>query len=125
MDTRLNYPETIKKILTDFAETYTHSGGPPLKILCDDEQKSYMLLNIGWRGNKYIHSATVHIEIIDNKIWIQNDHTEEGIAAELVEAGIPKENIVLGFVIPKYGSTPNFQQHDDRHSDSAKDHEGF
>jgi len=36
-------------------------------------------------------------DIIDGKIWIQRDGTEYGIANELVEAGIPKEHIVLGF----------------------------
>ena len=39
----------------------------------------------------------LHVNIIDNKPWIQHDGTEEGIALELVAAGIPKEQIVLGF----------------------------
>ena len=33
----------------------------------------------------------------DNKIWIQRDGTEDGIANDLVSAGIPKDQIVLGF----------------------------
>ncbi len=101
MDTRLNHPKIIKKILADFAEIRTRNGGSPMKILFDDERKSYMVLNMGWRGSRYIHSATVHIEIVGDKIWIQNDHTEEGIATDLLEAGIPGENIVLGFREPK------------------------
>lgn len=101
MDTRLNYPETVKKILTNFAETYTKSGGCPLKVLFDDTRKSYMVLHMGWHGNKYVHNATVHIEIDDDKIWIQNDHTEDGIAENLMECGIPKDKIVLGFRHPK------------------------
>jgi hypothetical protein len=39
----------------------------------------------------------LHIDLIDNKLWIQHDGTEEGIALELVTAGIPKEHIVLDF----------------------------
>jgi hypothetical protein len=35
--------------------------------------------------------------LIDNKIWIQQDETEDGIASDLLEAGVPKEDIVLGF----------------------------
>ena len=34
---------------------------------------------------------------IDNKIWIQHDGTEIGIAKELVALGISKQDIVLGF----------------------------
>ena len=101
MDTRLNYPEIIRKILTDFAETYTRNGGCRLRILFDDRQKSYMVLHIGWHGNRYIHNAMIHIELIDDRIWIQNDNTEEGIATGLLESGIPKEQIVLGFRHPK------------------------
>jgi hypothetical protein len=32
---------------------------------------------------------------------IQYDETEEGIATDLLEAGVPKEDIVLGFRYPK------------------------
>jgi hypothetical protein len=40
------------------------------------------------------------VEIINNKIWIQCDNTEDGIALELVAAGIPKSDIVLAFHPP-------------------------
>ncbi len=36
-----------------------------------------------------------------DKVWIQCDETEEGIATDLMEAGISKEDIVLGFRYPK------------------------
>ena len=39
----------------------------------------------------------IHVDIKDNKIWIQRDGTEIGIANELIAAGVPKEDIVLGF----------------------------
>jgi XisI protein len=42
----------------------------------------------------------IHVEIIDSKVWIQVDGTEDGIAQDLVQAGIPKEDIVLGFHEP-------------------------
>ena len=34
--------------------------------------------------------AIVHIRLIDGKIWIQYDGTEEDIVTELLEAGVPK-----------------------------------
>ena len=43
----------------------------------------------------------IHVDLIDDKIWIQYDGTEDGIATELVELGVPKEDIVLGFRHPK------------------------
>jgi hypothetical protein len=38
--------------------------------------------------------------MIDGKIRIQRDETERGIANELVEAGVPRDHIVLGFRSP-------------------------
>ncbi|MBN3991469.1 MAG: XisI protein [Nostoc sp. NMS2] len=37
------------------------------------------------------------IDIINDKIWIQRDGTEDGIANEFVSVGIPKDRIVLAF----------------------------
>ncbi|MFN5265589.1 MAG: element excision factor XisI family protein, partial [Pseudanabaena sp.] len=44
--------------------------------------------------------CVTHVQIIDDKIWIQRDGIEDGITDELVEAGIPKDKIVLGFHPP-------------------------
>ena len=38
---------------------------------------------------------------IDDKIWIQRDGIEEGMATDLLNAGIPKDKIVLAFQ-PEY-----------------------
>ncbi len=99
MDTRLNYPEIIRKILTDFAETYTRNGGCRLRILFDDKQKSYMVLHIGWHGNRYIHNAMIHIELIEllrvcsNPVFLKN-------------------RLCWASVILKCGNTRNLQQPD-------------
>ncbi|MEQ8757304.1 MAG: element excision factor XisI family protein [Coleofasciculus sp. G1-WW12-02] len=41
------------------------------------------------------------MDIIGNKVWIQRDGTEDGIALDLENAGIPKDHIVLGFKPPE------------------------
>jgi hypothetical protein len=46
------------------------------------------------------YGAIAHIRLIDGKIWIQYDGTEEGVATDLLEAGVPKAHIVLGFRHP-------------------------
>lgn len=42
-------------------------------------------------GRKRVHGCLLHVEIIDDKIWIQRDGTEDGIADELVEAWHPAD----------------------------------
>ncbi len=102
MATKLKYQEIIKRILTEQAE-YRASipDGYTSQVLFDDERGRYLVLDIGWNGDKYLHTTPIHIDIIEQKIWIQYDDTEEGVATDLLEAGVPKEDIVLGFRHPK------------------------
>jgi len=43
---------------------------------------------------------TVYVRIRNGKFWIEEDWTEDGIANDLVRAGVPKEDIVLAFHEP-------------------------
>lgn len=56
-----------------------------------------LLAEIGWQNGRRIYGTLLHIDIIDQKLWIQQDGIEEGIADELVALGVPKQQIVLGF----------------------------
>jgi len=97
MEVLTNYETIIKNVLIPYTQIpYSHG-----EIICqpifDDMNKRYLLMTLGWDRNTRIHGCLIHIDIIDNKIWIQRDETEDGIAKDLVTAGIPKTNIVLGF----------------------------
>ncbi len=100
MDTQLDYSPVIKRVLLDYAQYYTQ-GGVKVKTLFDEWQKSYLLLSMGWHEDNYIHHVPIHLELIADKIWIQADDTEDGVATDLLAAGVPKEQIVLGFKPPE------------------------
>ncbi len=51
-----------------------------------------------YRATRRVHGCLIHVDIIDGKFWIQRDGTEEGVASDLLKAGIPPERIVLGFL---------------------------
>jgi hypothetical protein len=51
-------------------------------------------------GHQHVHSTLIHVEVIDGKLWIQHDQTEQGVAPELVAAGVRRDRIVLGFKSP-------------------------
>lgn len=61
----------------------------------------YEVLNSGWDGEYRVHGVEIHIDIIGDKVWLQHDGTNRVIAEELVEAGIPRDAIVLGFRPPE------------------------
>lgn len=69
-------------------------------VIVNASKTDFVLLTIGWIGKKYIHAVTFHFEIKDEKIWIWEDKTDIDAAAQLVEAGVAKEDIVLGFLSP-------------------------
>lgn len=64
----------------------------------DEEHHHFQLLSIGWHNNRFIYTIAFHFDIIDNKVWIQQNNTDVLIADELNEKEIPKEDIVLGFL---------------------------
>ncbi|MGF1676234.1 MAG: XisI protein [Rivularia sp. (in: cyanobacteria)] len=97
MDTYLNYRQIIENILTEYVKVpYSHRELSS-ELIIDKKENNYLVMTLGWEEEKRVHGCIIHIEIIDDKIWIQRDGTEYGIANELVAAGIPKSQIVLAF----------------------------
>jgi hypothetical protein len=94
MATELDYPALIKRILLEYTQYKPVYGDVETTVSFDDEHANYALLQSGWDGDDYLHGAIVHIRLIDGKIWIQYDGTEESVATKLLEA---KTHIVLGF----------------------------
>jgi XisI protein len=102
MDTRLKYRDMIKNILQQHvAYRATLPDGYDSQVLFDDDRGQYLILDMGWSGDQYLHATPIHVSLIGDKIWIQCDDTEEGVATDLLEAGVAKEDIVLGFRHPK------------------------
>jgi len=126
MDTSVAYQTMIKRILTEYAEYRSRGSATILsETVFDDEHGHYLVLDLGWDGKNYWHSAPIHLDVIDHKIWVQYDDTEEGIATDLLEAGVPKDDIVLGFRHPKIRKYTGFADistpllHDERQQPSA------
>lgn len=97
MDTLDTYRRGIAAVLQAYAQIHYAHGEIQTEMVMDRPADHYLLLAVGWDGPRRIHGSIVHIDIIDGKVWIQRDGTEHGIAEELVEAGIPRDRIVLGF----------------------------
>ncbi|MBI4675421.1 MAG: XisI protein [Chloroflexi bacterium] len=108
MDTLDAYREVIEQVLTEYARVPYAHGDIQTETVFDRVNDHYLLVNVGWFGDRRIHGDIVHVDIIEDKVWIQYDGTEDGIANELVRAGIPKERIVLGFHEPEVRQYTDF-----------------
>jgi len=101
MDTLTNYRGTIERIFEDNARIPFAHGEVHLQVIIDADSGHYLLMLVGYDGIRRVHGCLVHIDIVEGKIWIQRDGTEYGIARELIEAGVPKEDIVLAYKTPE------------------------
>lgn len=70
-------------------------------LIMDEERGHYLLLKLGWHGHQRIERTMIHVRIKDGQIWIERDLTEDGIATELLAAGVPQDDIVLAFHVPE------------------------
>jgi hypothetical protein len=96
----LDYREIVKNLIYKYANEQPVEDLENTEIVFDTERDIYLLLYAGWRDENRIYGCPIHISIKDGKIWIQKDFTEEGIANQLVELGVPKTDIVLAFRSP-------------------------
>jgi hypothetical protein len=101
MDPASDPRELIRRCLRQFVGIRYANGDIENETVFDEEASRYLVMSHGWMGDKRVHGCLIHVEIRDDKIWIQRDGTEDGIASELVAAGIPKSRIVLGFWDPE------------------------
>jgi hypothetical protein len=93
-----NFQQAITETLAEYKAHYRQtSQNLRHETLADDKNHHYQFLWTGWKGDNHIFKVVFHIDILDNKIWIQQDSTEVGIANILVEKGISKQDIVLGY----------------------------
>jgi hypothetical protein len=94
------YRELIKSIVEKHSQLECEDREVETQIAFDIERDRYLMFHVGWRGEKRVYGCVIHIEIKEGKIWIQRDGIEVGIANELLESGVPKSDIVLGYRSP-------------------------
>jgi hypothetical protein len=100
MDKLEKYRHYIKSIIEEYSQYKPSYGDVELQVIIDKEHNHYQLMTVGWNGEKRIHGIMLHIDIKDGKIWIQHNGTERRIAQDLLELGVPKQDIVLAFHSP-------------------------
>jgi hypothetical protein len=101
MDTLKHYRQIVSQLVSEYGKYKPSHGQIETEIIIDLQKDHYEVMHVGWDGQIRIHGCVVHIDIIQGKIWIQHDGTNRPVADELVEAGIPKEDIILAFHPPQ------------------------
>jgi hypothetical protein len=96
-----DYAEIVEKVLAVYTTIPYAHGDLTCESIFDRCRGRFVLMTLGWDDDERVHHPLAHVDIIYDKLWIQTDNTEHGIAPDLVEAGIPKSAIVLAFRPPE------------------------
>jgi hypothetical protein len=96
----VRYRSAIAQSLTRHIHSSPHESIQTYPIF-DPVHDHYQLLDMGWdeRG-KRVFLPIIHLDLIEGKVWVQENHTDVDIAQELIEAGVEPSDIVLGFYAP-------------------------
>jgi XisI protein len=94
------YRSKIKQLLKQYAVYKPSHGDIEIQTIFDAEQDHYQVVAIGWDKEERVYGCSIHLDIKNEKIWIQINNTELDIGQDLIEMGIPKEDIVIGFQPP-------------------------
>ncbi len=104
----VDYPRILRRILEDYATIEPAVGEIETELIIDEKMGHYELMRTGWLNGNRVHGSLIHVDIRSDKFWIQHDGTEYGVAKELVDAGVPKEHIVLAFKPPEIRKYTDF-----------------
>jgi hypothetical protein len=101
MDTVAHYRQLVQQLLRQYAAIPYPYGDIENLTVFDEVADHYLLLEIGWQGRQRVHGCVIHIDLIDGKVWIQHNNTDQHIAEELLQLGVPRDCIVLAFHPPE------------------------
>lgn len=106
MERLMQYRSYIQRLLKERGNFKPSYGDIEFETIFDTAHDHYQLVSVGWHNSHRMYGCILHVDIKNGKIRIQHDGTEVGIANELVELGVPKEDIVLAFHPPYKRPTP-------------------
>lgn len=94
------YQKIVQQLLSERAQNKPAYGEIEVETIFDSQQHRYQIVHLGWHHKRWIHQCVMHLDIRGGKIWILRNSTEHDLAAELVNLGVPRQDIVLGFCPP-------------------------
>ena len=100
--------EIIEHVLCERARFYAARSDIRTLMSFDREHGQFLLIDEGWSGYRRIHHIWAHIELLNGKVVVHEDGTEEGLANLLLRAGILADRIVLAFHAPCLRDSTDF-----------------
>ncbi|MCY7328189.1 MAG: XisI protein, partial [Saprospiraceae bacterium] len=103
MDKSIKYKQIVRELATEIALSgkSLEKKNIETQLITDDEHGHYLLYFNGWRDLERTYGCFLHVDVTpEGKVWLQYDGTDLIVAELLLEKGISKQDIVLGFQAP-------------------------
>jgi XisI protein len=94
------FHKALLDIMVEISQDYQSNENAEVKFhqIVDEKNHRYELVAVGWLPkSERVFNVFFQADIINNKIWIQEDNNEYSIAEQLVDRGIRKKDIVLAY----------------------------
>lgn len=89
--------EVLEKLEKDFNKY--PDDAIKYKFIADQEKGEYLLFRDGWEGPRRYYGCIVHVSVTESgKVWLQYDGTDLIIGQQLLDKGVQKNHLVLGFM---------------------------
>lgn len=95
-----HYREAVREVIRRHSGFKPAVEGLEMYPVHDSDGDHYQIVRTGWASDHWYYGVILHFDIKNGKVWIQHNGTEHDVAAELVELGVPPEDIVLAFHSP-------------------------
>ena len=94
-----SYQTAVINILSEYAVFMANADKHlSFQTLFDNERHHYQISVVGWENNQRIYKNLIHIDLIDNKIWVQNNNTQFDLLEDFEQHHIPKNDIVNAMI---------------------------
>jgi predicted Co/Zn/Cd cation transporter (cation efflux family) len=90
--------DTVKQVIRDYARLTPSHGQIRLDTVFDETHDRYALMQTGWSQGRRVRGNLIYITLHDNRIYLEYDGMEQGITQDLIQLGVPADQIVLAFL---------------------------
>jgi hypothetical protein len=105
MDQLAHYRHVIQATLKKYyertiAQATSNSSEVSDRLVLDPSRDQYLWLRFGWNERQREQHIIMYLCLKNGKIWVEEDATDLCMVDDLLAAGIPPADIVLGFHPP-------------------------
>src|SRR5690242_20128198 len=90
--------DTLKTVVQREIEAYTGRGlNGYAYLIANPEQQAFTVVSVGYIDGQRIVSADLIVRLIADSVIIERDDNDAPLVDALVQAGVPREKIILAY----------------------------